>query len=74
VVELVSGTGHCAVSKLPEVFPTILGWFDRTLTAARRRPASRLGYPAGQPAAVEPDKSSSRTGRDACSITVAAAR
>ena len=27
-------TGHCAVSRMPEVFPTILGWLDRTLTAA----------------------------------------
>ncbi|MFJ2608340.1 alpha/beta fold hydrolase [Streptomyces sp. NPDC087425] len=34
VVDLVPGTGHCAVSKLPEVFPTILGWLDRTLNTA----------------------------------------
>lgn len=34
VVNLVPDTGHCAVSKMPEVFPTILGWLDRTLTAA----------------------------------------
>ncbi|MFC1401796.1 MULTISPECIES: alpha/beta hydrolase [Streptacidiphilus] len=33
VVNLVPGTGHCAVSKLPEVFPTIIGWLDRTLAA-----------------------------------------
>jgi esterase FrsA len=33
VVDLVPDTGHCAVSKLPEVFPTIIGWLDRTLTA-----------------------------------------
>ncbi|WP_089106406.1 alpha/beta hydrolase family protein [Streptomyces hyaluromycini] len=33
VVNLVPDTGHCAVSKLPEVFPTIIGWLDRTLTA-----------------------------------------
>jgi esterase FrsA len=33
VVDLVPDTGHCAVSKLPEVFPTIVGWLDRTLSA-----------------------------------------
>ncbi|MEZ0052413.1 esterase FrsA [Mycobacterium sp. MAA66] len=32
-VELVPDTGHCAVSKLPEVFPIILDWLDRTLAA-----------------------------------------
>jgi esterase FrsA len=36
VVDLVPGTGHCAVSKLPEVFPTILTWLDHTLTAAAK--------------------------------------
>jgi esterase FrsA len=34
VVELIPDTGHCAVSKLPEVFSTVLGWLGRTLTAA----------------------------------------
>ena len=34
VVELLPGTGHCAVTKLPEVFSTIAGWLTRTLTAA----------------------------------------
>ena len=34
VVDLVPDTGHCAVSKLPEVFPTIIDWLDRTLAAA----------------------------------------
>ncbi|OHU21275.1 hypothetical protein BKG76_11425 [Mycobacteroides franklinii] len=33
VVDLVADTGHCAVSKLPEVFPTILAWLGRTLEA-----------------------------------------
>ena len=33
VVELIPDTGHCAVTKLPEVFSTILGWLGRTLTA-----------------------------------------
>ncbi|MGX9890999.1 alpha/beta hydrolase [Streptomyces sp. NPDC002276] len=33
VVNLVPDTGHCAVSKLPEVFPTIIGWLDRALAA-----------------------------------------
>ncbi|MFE2415684.1 hypothetical protein [Streptomyces hokutonensis] len=31
VVNLVPDTGHCAVSKLPEVFPTIIVWLDRAL-------------------------------------------
>ena len=35
VVNLVPDTGHCAVSKLPEVFPTIIGWLDRTLAATK---------------------------------------
>jgi esterase FrsA len=35
VVNLVPDTGHCAVSKLPEVFPTIIGWLDRTLATAK---------------------------------------
>jgi esterase FrsA len=35
VVNLVPDTGHCAVSKLPEVFPTIIGWMDRTLATAK---------------------------------------
>ncbi|MGW3286115.1 alpha/beta hydrolase [Streptomyces sp. NPDC001002] len=33
VVNLVPDTGHCAVSKLPEVFPTIISWLDRTMAA-----------------------------------------
>ena len=33
VVELLADTGHCAVTKLPEVFSTVLGWLGRTLTA-----------------------------------------
>ncbi|WP_427924152.1 alpha/beta hydrolase family protein [Streptomyces sp. cg40] len=31
VVNLVPDTGHCAVSKLPEVFPAIIGWLDGAL-------------------------------------------
>jgi esterase FrsA len=33
VVELIPDTGHCAVTKLPEVFSTIVGWLGRNLTA-----------------------------------------
>jgi esterase FrsA len=31
VVELLTGTGHCAISELPQVFSTIIGWLGRTL-------------------------------------------
>jgi len=34
-VELIPGTGHCAVTKLPEVFSTVLGWLGRTLVDAK---------------------------------------
>ena len=34
VVELIPDTGHCAVTKLPEVFSTIADWLARTLIAA----------------------------------------
>ncbi|MFJ3904020.1 alpha/beta hydrolase [Streptomyces sp. NPDC090025] len=34
VVDLVPDTGHCAVSKWGEVFPTVIGWLDRSLAAA----------------------------------------
>ncbi|MFD9425771.1 MULTISPECIES: alpha/beta hydrolase [unclassified Streptomyces] len=30
-VELVPGTGHCAISKLPEVLPVIVDWLKQTL-------------------------------------------
>jgi esterase FrsA len=29
VVELLPGTGHCAISDLPQVFSTIIGWLGR---------------------------------------------
>jgi esterase FrsA len=32
-VELLAGTGHCAVTKLGEVIPTMVGWLSRTLGA-----------------------------------------
>jgi len=31
-VELVPGTGHCAVTKLGEVLPKALSWFGRVLS------------------------------------------
>jgi esterase FrsA len=34
-VHLIPGTGHCAVSKLNEVLPTIAQWLQRTLQAAK---------------------------------------
>jgi esterase FrsA len=36
-VHLVPDTGHCAMSKLPELAPTILGWLQRTI-AAKAKP------------------------------------
>lgn len=38
VVELLSDTGHCAVTRLPEVFSTIADWLTRTLMAAAQVP------------------------------------
>jgi esterase FrsA len=32
-VQLIPGTGHCAVTKLPEVMPMMMTWLARTLTA-----------------------------------------
>jgi esterase FrsA len=29
VVELLPDTGHCAISELPQVFSTIIGWLGR---------------------------------------------
>jgi esterase FrsA len=37
LVELLPDTGHCAVSKLPEVLSTITDWLARTLTSRLRR-------------------------------------
>lgn len=34
VVDLIPGTGHCAVSKLPQVMSTIFDWLPRTLATA----------------------------------------
>jgi esterase FrsA len=34
-VELLAGTGHCAVTKLAEVAPTMFNWLNRTLTDDR---------------------------------------
>ena len=34
VVELIPDAPHCATTKLPEVFSTILGWLSRTLAVA----------------------------------------
>ncbi len=33
-VELLPDTGHCAVSKLPEVIPAMIGWLNETLSPA----------------------------------------
>ncbi len=33
VVELIPDAPHCATTKLPEVFSTIVGWLDRRLHA-----------------------------------------
>ena len=33
-VELLPDTGHCAVTKLPEVLPTMIGWLKETLSPA----------------------------------------
>ena len=32
-VHLIPDTGHCAVTKLPEVMPMIMAWLARTLKA-----------------------------------------
>ena len=33
-VHLLQGTGHCAISRLPEVLPMIIGWLRAQLPAA----------------------------------------
>ena len=34
-VELLSDTGHCAISKLGDVIPMMIGWLDETLSATQ---------------------------------------
>ncbi len=33
-VRLLPGTGHCAISKLPEALGIVTGWLDRVLVRA----------------------------------------
>ncbi len=40
VVKLLSDTGHCAISKMPEVMATVLDWLTHTLANARPRQRS----------------------------------
>jgi len=35
-VELVAGTGHCAVTKLDQLLPEMISWLDRRVTATGR--------------------------------------
>ncbi|QDY81447.1 alpha/beta hydrolase [Streptomyces qinzhouensis] len=42
-VHLLPGTGHCAVTRLPEVLRIISEWLPRTLSALRTGPATTAG-------------------------------